>query len=591
MAALTLGEMELPLAINGAWSNMQTVYENAKRRLKKCSNFVKKMNLLKLKVSFFSAIFFFSLLSLAAEFEKGYVATSDSQATTIALQILSEGGNAVDAGVAAMFGLAVVQPFSTGLGGGGVMVVYCNNQAKAIDFREAAPLNADPKIYYQNLADFKVNSSIGWNSICVPGMIAGAAKALQIFGTKKLDEILQPVIKLAESGFPVSESLSKLFVKCYEHLEADNNSAAIFFPDWLPKRCGEKLTRPDLAFALKTIAVQGSDFFYQVEIADKIAGEMKAHNGLIRLPDLANYQAIVTGTIQQRYKQYELNTVAAPSSAGLALVELLKIVEQIDLKRYPLNSGEYIHIFIEAIKMALADRTKFLTELAEEKAIDFDVPLSQENILTKSKGLDSLFACTPSNIINSAVDIQSASQISVVDKDGNAISVAQTLNQFFGSGITLDEYGVLFNNTMNNFSREPNLKNSIKPGNRPLVSLAPTIVLLNNKPFLVIGGSGGERSISTMAQIFINIVEYNLSLEAAINSPRFSYNYYDDTIEMESRIQSEAIDFLKNLGHKILLKNSYDIYFGNIQAVLFDKNNLRFQSFSGIRQEEVVIYK
>jgi len=524
--------------------------------------------------------------------EIGFVAIPDSHATKIAKKILSEGGNAVDAGIAAMFTLTVVEPFSTGLGGGGLLIVHMNDkkETKVIDFREAAPLSVDAKIYYQSKDDFEFYSSKDWGSVCVPGIVAGASIALRTFGTKNIGQILNPVVELAEKGFPVSESLSKILTQYYDFLEKNNNTFSIFYPNWLPMNKGEIMTREDLALTLKLFANQGFEIFYHGEIADALVQEMQRNNGLIRSPDLSGFKAKLKQTVKKTYKEFEIHTVPLPSSAGVPIVELLKIFENIDLKNYPLNSGQYIHLFVEACKLVFEDRTKYLFTGINNSKINYEFPISNKNILQKSKVIDSLKVRSNDGIIVSHNDITNASHISIIDKFGNAVSISLSLNGNFGSGITLENYGVLFNNSMNNFSREPNNTLSINPDRRPPVSLAPTMLLLNQKPFLIIGGSGGERLISSLVQIIINVVEFNLSINEAMDSPRFFYNYYDHTIEMESRIESASIEYLKQLGHKVKLKKGYDVYFGNIQAVLYDLNKREYQYMNDMRKEGVIYF-
>jgi gamma-glutamyltranspeptidase / glutathione hydrolase len=527
-----------------------------------------------------------------ASSQMGLIATPDSQATKIATKILSQGGNAVDAGVAAMFALAVVEPFSAGLGGGGLIIVHMNNsnETKIIDFREVAPLNVDANVYYQSREEFEFYSSKDWGSICVPGFVAGADKALKNYGTMPIHDILSPVIELAEKGFPVSETLSQLLTKYYDFLEKNINTFSIFFPNWLPLEKDEIMTREDLAKTFRLLSDQGPEIFYQGEIANAIVQEMQMNNGFIRSPDLSDYKAVLDQTINKTYKGYKIHTAPPPSSAGVPIIELLKMLENFDLKKYPRNSGQYIHLFVEACKLVLEDRTKYLFGANDTTKINYEFPISDKNILNATKMIDSLKVRSNDSIIVSHNDIANASHISIIDKFGNAVSMSLSLNGNFGSGITLENYGVLFNNSMNNFSREPNKNISIKPRARPPISLAPTILMFNQIPFLVIGGSGGERAISTIGQIIINVVEYKLSLKEAIDSPRFYYNFYDHTIEMESRIESDAIEYLKELGHNVKLKKGYDVYFGNIQAILYDLNQREYQNMSDMRQEGVIYF-
>ena len=544
-----------------------------------------------LTILFMSFQFVFRLATGVSQ-EIGVVATPDSHATNIAKKILSQGGNAIDAGVAAMFTLALVEPFSTGLGGGGILLVYDNKKTNTtiIDFREAAPLNIDAKIYYQSKKDFEFLTSKGWGSICIPGMVNGANKALQTFGTKSFDQILNPVIELAEKGFPVSKSLSKLLTRYFSFLEADKNSFELFFPDWLPLNEGEVMERVDLALTFKLLVNQGTEIFYHGEIADKIVQQMQMNKGLISSSDLSQYQIELKQTAKQSYKAYEIHTAPPPSSAGEAILELLKILEKYDLKKFPLNSGQYIHLFAEACKLVFEDRSKHLSGGVDYSTKKSEFPVSDKHIAQAAMKIDSSKVRSNENIVVTHNDITNGAHVSIIDKFGNAMAISLSLNGNFGSGITLEKYGILFNNAMNNFSREASNKISINPGKRPPISLAPTILMLKEKPFLVIGGSGGERLISTLVQIILNIVEFKLSLHDAVASPRFYYNYYDHTIKMESRIDSDSIEYLKKMGHKVKLKNAYDVYFGNIQAVLYDLDKQNYQFMNDMRKEGVVYF-
>ena len=556
------------------------------------------MKLLNYHKSFFdfisillSVIFIlFSFCSVRAiTHQNEFVAVSDSFATKIAEKILSEGGNAVDAGIAAMFALTVVEPFTTGLGGGGFILIHNqhDNKTKVIDFRETTPISVDPDIYYQSREDFDFYSSKGWGSICVPGMVAGANEALTKFGSKSFEQILNPVIQVAEQGFLVSESLSKLFIKYYDLLEENRNTSETFFPNLMPMNKGEIMKRDDLALTFKLLSKKGAEIFYNGEIAEKIVSEMKSKNAMIRSPDLSEYTATIDSSVTINYKGFQIHTVPIPSCTGIGILELLKILAKMDIKKHSQNSGHYIHVFVEACKIVLEDRTKYQFQKTNSKKINYNFFLSEKNIKQVSQQIDSLSIQSNKNIIVSHNETRTASHISIIDKDGNAFSASLTMNNFFGSGIILEKYGVLFNNAMNNFSWEPNNNNSIKPGRRPQTSLAPIIVLKNKKPFLVIGGSGGERIISTLAQIIINILDFKMTLNEAIMAPRFSYNNYTNIIELESRIDSKSIDYLKKMGHKIKLMNAYDIYFGNTQSVMYDSANQEYSIMNDVRKEEL----
>ncbi len=527
--------------------------------------------------------------------DKGLVVTPDSIATLIAMDILDQGGNAVDAGVAAMFALSVVQPYASGLGGGGFMLIRMHQEGKiiVIDFREQAPQGIDPFIFYQDNEIFNIYTKYGSRSICIPGMVAGAEKSLTAYGTMTFKQVLQPAIDLAAEGFVVSEALANIITENYDLLESNRATSFIFLPDWFPLRAGEIQKRQDLAFTFNLLVLHGVKSFYQGDIATDIYDELRMNNGLIQLTDLQTYQPIIRNAIHGKYRNLDVFSVPLPSCGGLALIELLKILERFKLNEYSINSGPYIHFVAEATKQVFQDREEYY--LADPK---FD----SDNIqfVLSDNHIEKCYCKIDSNDVNPIInksmnrhnnESRNATHISIIDQDGNVVSISHTLNNFFGSGITIPKYGILLNNAMNNFSNITGRNNSLEPGKRPQTTLAPTILLKNQQPYLILGGNGAEQIISMLAQIIINIVDFNLSLDQAVLSPRFHYNYYDDAIEMETRIEANSIDYLKRLGHKVNLRQDFDVYFGSAQAILIDPNNHVYSAINDMRQEGVVYVK
>jgi len=538
---------------------------------------------------------FITKLVLAQIPETGLVSTPDSIASKIATDILEQGGNAINAGVAAMFVLSVVQPYAAGIGGGGLMLIRMNQNSNpiAIDFREQAPQSTDLAIFYQDNETFNMNTKHGYRSIGVPGMMAGAEKALQLYGTMTLSEILDPAIETAKHGFEVSEVLANLIIANYDLIESNRATSSIFLPFWLPINKGQTQVREDLAFTFELLSVHGTKVFYHGEIAQNICEQLKRNNGLVQLTDFQSYQPLVRQPIKGSYRNLDLVAVPPPSSGGIALIELLAILKKFNLKQYKLNNGPYIHIVAEAMKQVFQDREKYYMGDPKFDAIKPQSVLSDKHIEKRYHQIDSARVTPVLNqgMSRSNQESRNAAHISIVDRNGNTISISLTLNNFFGSGVTIPKYGILLNNAMYNFSRDSSKINSLKPGKRPQTSLTPTIMLKNNKPFLILGGSGAEKTISMLAQIIINIVDFQLSLNEAVNAPRFHYNYYDDAIEMETRIEADDIEYLKKLGHKINLKQDYDVYFGSAQAVLIDPDNHIYVAVNDVRQEGVVYIK
>ncbi|MDZ7336263.1 MAG: gamma-glutamyltransferase [candidate division KSB1 bacterium] len=524
----------------------------------------------------------------------GLVATPDSHATKIAYDILNQGGNAIDAAVAAMYALSVVQPYAAGPGAGGLMLIWSAKHQKPyfIDFREQSPQNVDPSIFYQDSLSFKIYTEYGYQSICTPGMVAGAAKALDLLGTMTTKDVLQPAFALASEGFAVSEALVNISTENYRIIESNRTTSALFFPDWFPLPKSQKQTRPDLALTLKLLATQGPHIFYQGEIANEIIDEIIRNNGLLQLSDFSNYEAKLRTPVQAEYKNYLIVSSPPPSSGGIALIELLKILEQVEISKHSLNSGPYIHLFVEAMKQVFDDRENYMIEASQFDGFNSQLLLSKQHIQGSIGQIDTASASVVIHPIDTedARESSNGSHISVLDKFGNAVAVSITLNGYFGSAVTIPKYGILLNNAMSSFSSQPGENNSIAPGKRPQTSLTPTIILKNNQPYLILGGNGAERIISTLAQIIINIIEFKLSLNDAILSPRFHYNQYEDKIEMETRIDAEVIDYLKKLGHKINLKTDYDDYFCNAQVILFDPTGQKIAG-SDVRQKGMVYVK
>ncbi|MDZ7317784.1 MAG: gamma-glutamyltransferase [candidate division KSB1 bacterium] len=528
----------------------------------------------------------FTITAAAQMSTGGMIATPDSHATRIAEQILQQGGNAVDAGVAAMFALGVVQPYATGMGGGGLMLIHrpSDQTATLIDFREQALQQIDPKIYYQDETAFRINTKSGPRSIAVPGMMAGATTALQLHGSKSLQEVVAPSIQLASNGFSVSHQLARMVEKYYDHLESNQITSQTFLPDWLPIEPGETMIRRDLAQTMKLITDQGEQAFYRGEIANQIIRELNSHDINIQAADLRNYKPQLTSALVARYRNYEILTAPLPARGGWALLTLLRILQAKNVGQFPLNSGPYVHIVAEAMRLVYTEQQRYLNGQVEEI-------LSDEQIARMASQIDTAGTIAlPKEMDSEREPILNGAHISVIDRQGNAVSISLSLGSPFGSAVTIARYGILMNNALIDFSPQPGTSNSLQPGRKPLTTLTPTMVLKNGQPFLILGGNGGEQTVSMLAQIIINVVDFHLSLDEAIRSPRFHYNSNNHTVEMETRIEASAIEYLKSRGHKINLRTDYDAYFGNCQAVMLAPAHSQFSAVNDIRQEREVYY-
>ncbi|OOF79238.1 gamma-glutamyltransferase [Rodentibacter caecimuris] len=501
--------------------------------------------------------------------KNGMVASEQAIATQVGVEILKQGGNAVDAAVAVGFALAVVLPNAGNIGGGGFMVLHNEKTGEdfALDFRETAPLKASRDMYLDANGQVEDGKSLFTHfAVGVPGTVAGMELALQKWGTMPLHKVLEPAIKLAEEGFPISQTLANLLDTEKEVLGKWQSSRKIFFKNDRTLAAGEPLIQKDLANSLKLIAKEGAKAFYEGEIAEKIVQEMKQHNGLISLEDMRNYQAIERRPIVGNYRGYKIVTMPPPSSGGIHLVQLFNMLENYPLNEFGANSAKTIHYLAESMKLAYADRSEYLGDPDFVK-----IPVSG---LTSKNYANSLIQNIRENYARPATEIKpgkpqpnesdQTTHYSVMDNAGNAVAVTYTLNLNFGSGIVAEGTGILLNNEMDDFSAKPGVANAfgliggdanaIEAKKRPLSSMTPTIVLKDNKPWLVTGSPGGARIITTVLQSISNTIDHNMNPAEAIVAPRIHHQWLPDELRIEEGISPDTLALLTAKGHKIKLK-------------------------------------
>ena len=467
----------------------------------------------------------------------------------------------------------VAEPNASGLGGGGFILIYLakNQEVVTIDYREMAPLKATPDMY-KLTPDGKVvdeEITVGHKAVAIPGTLAGLTLALQKYGTMSLKEVMAPAIRLAEEGYEVSKTMNGMMKENYEKLSKFPAAARIYLKDGLPYEVGDRLVLKDLAKTYRLIADKGPDVFYKGEIAEAIEKEMKASGkGLIAKEDLAAYKPAVRTPVRGTYRGYEIISMAPASSGGTHVIELLNILEGYDMGKMGHNSAESLHIMAEAMKRVFADQAKYMGDT------DFvNVPI--KGLLSKSyaeelrKGIsaDKAGEKVPAG---NPVPYESGgtSHLSVVDKDGNLVALTQTINYFFGSGVLVPGTGVLLNNEMDDFVPKPGTLNSIEPKKRPISSMSPTLVLKDGKPYLSIGTPGATRIISALPQILMNMIDYKMNIQEAIDAARI--HCMTGEISMESRIPKDVQQALINKGHKLSVRKDFDLYFGGAQGVLID---------------------
>nr|WP_024966491.1 gamma-glutamyltransferase [Pantoea sp. IMH] len=499
--------------------------------------------------------------------QQGMVASVDALATRVGVDILRQGGNAVDAAVAVGYALAVTHPQAGNLGGGGFMMIRtASGRTTAIDFREMAPVNASRNMFLdaQGNADSK-KSLTSHLASGVPGTVAGLALANREYGTLPLSRLIEPAIKLAADGIEVNQALADdLNVYGKEVLLTHANSKAIFYKqDGTPWQKGEKLVQRNLAHSLTLIAREGPDAFYKGEIADEIDKEMATHGGLIRKADLANYKAVERKPISGTYRGYEVFSMPPPSSGGIHIVQILNILENFDLAKMGFGSADAIQVMAEAEKYAYADRSEYLGDPDFVK-VPWQALTSKAYAKTLAQNID-VNKARPSSEIKpgnlAPYESDQTTHFSVVDKQGNAVAVTYTLNTYFGSGIVAGNSGILMNNEMDDFSAKPGTPNvygliggeanAVAPYKRPLSSMSPTIVAKEGKTWLVTGSPGGSRIITTVLQMVVNSIDFGMNVAEATNAPRFHHQWLPDQLRVEKGFSPDTLKLLEAKGQHV----------------------------------------
>ncbi len=507
----------------------------------------------------------------------GMVVSAHPQSSVTGVVILQNGGNAVDAAVAVEFSLAVCYPEAGNLGGGGFMVVRNSDGTKdVIDYREKAPLDATRDMYLDESGKIVENLSTETHLASgVPGTVDGMIKIHSRYGILNFRDVIQPAIELAEKGFPVTRGQAASLNRAREYFTGKNATAPAFVKDVSWKE-GDILRQPELAETLIRIRDLGRDGFYSGKTADLIVKEMNRGNGIITKTDLEKYSSVFRKPLMAKYKGYELTTVPPPSGGGITLIQLLGMVEPFPLRELGFHSGKSIHLITEAERRAFADRSEFsgdadfvnipVRELLnkkylEERMSDFAENKASSSVLIK--------AGDPP-----AMESEETTHYSVVDKYGNAVAATTTLNNTFGSGIVVEGAGFLLNNEMDDFSvkpGEPNIygltggtANSIEPEKRMLSSMTPLIVEKEGKLFLVAGSPGGSTIPTTVFQVLINMLDYNMNVSQAVDTGRFHHQWLPDWISIEKNsIDSLTINELKLMGHELRERTSI----GSVNAV------------------------
>jgi gamma-glutamyltranspeptidase/glutathione hydrolase len=494
----------------------------------------------------------------------GIVVSSERLASDVGLSILKAGGNAVDAAVATAFALAVTYPGAGNIGGGGFIVLHTKHgRVTTFDFREKAPLAASPTMFLDEQGKIRDDSNHqGILSVGVPGTVAGLELAHKRYGKLAWKEIIQPAVELAEQGFPMSRyksgNLENYRVKFLRY----PSSAKVFLkPDGTVYRPGELWRQPDLAATLKRIQHEGSADFYSGETAKLIVDFMRKNGGLITLDDLARYEAVERKPLHGKYRGYDVYAMGPSSSGGGVLLEMLNILEGYNLAGLGHDSAPYLHLLTEAMRSAYLDRARYLGDPEANPDMPVDMLISDGYAARLRKSI------APDKArISRAADVQTPGEghhtthLSVVDAEGNAVSLTTTIESWYGSAIVVEGAGFLLNNEMGDFNPVPGKTddqgqigtkaNEVAPGKRMLSNMCPTIIARDGKPFLIIGSPGGRTIPNTVLQVILNAIDFRMNIAEAIARPRIHHQWLPDVTDYEpGAFSADALRLYKMMGH------------------------------------------
>ena len=531
----------------------------------------------------------------------GMVVSVHDLASQVGVEILQAGGNAVDAAVATGFALAVVHPGAGNIGGGGFMLIrLADGKTHFLDYREKAPAAATRDMYLDSQGNvIKGASEVGYKSIGVPGSVAGMAYAEKKFGKLTLKQVIAPAIKLARDGYPLSWQEAKDLHT--SHLEDFPESRRIFQRNGDYYKQGEIFRQPDLARTLQRISENPGDFYHGA-LAHELAAAMQKGGGLITVEDLANYEIKEREPVHGTYRGFEIISAPPPSSGGTVLIESLNILEGYDLAKLESRSAQSIHLTIEGFRRAFFDRAEFMgdpdfskipvAQLLDKKyAAAWRETIAPERAsVSKDLKRPAIFSqleqyaeSHPPPVV--PPESNHTTHYSVVDAEGNAVSVTTTINDWFGSRVTADGLGFLLNDEMDDFSSKPGVPNAdgliqgvaneIGPGRRPLSSMTPTIVVHNGKAVLVLGSPGSSKIITTVANVLMGVVDYGMNIQEAVNAPRFHNQWLPDKLNVEQWFSPDTLATLGKMGYKVEIglhdSDEVEPYWSDAECIAIDE--------------------
>ena len=511
----------------------------------------------------------------------GVVSSSSAIASAAGIEILKKGGNAVDAAIATAFAMAVTWPTAGNIGGGGFLIYHgADGEATAFDFREKAPLAATRTMYLDEDENIRDNSNHdGLLAVGVPGTVAGMELAHQRFGSLEWEELLQPAIDLARDGMTISWTLHDSFKRRKPWWDRYPSSAKVFLKaDGTFYEPGDSWKQPDLAATLERIQKDGKDGFYKGKTARLIAEFMDRNGGIITLEDLEKYQAIEREPIRGSYRGYEIVSMSPPSSGGVVMVHMLNILEGFDLGNIGHNSALYLHLLTEAMRRAYADRANFLGDPDFNEDLPIATLTSKEHAAAQRATImmDHASASDPAKFAQ-LYESEETTHFSVVDKDGNMVSMTYTLERGFGTKAVVEGAGFLLNNEMGDFNARPGVTlddgtigtnaNQIRPEQRMLSSMSPTVVAKDGVPLFATGTPGGRTIINTTLQTILNVIDHKMNIAEALSAGRIHHQWLPDSTRIEKRMFSaDTLRLYEARGH--IMRNSSGI--GSAMAVYRD---------------------
>jgi gamma-glutamyltranspeptidase/glutathione hydrolase len=498
----------------------------------------------------------------------GMVVTRERHATEAGLQILKSGGNAIDAAVTVGLALAVTHPSAGNIGGGGFMLIrLADGRTTFIDFRERAPHGASHDMYLGPDGKPTRDSVLGYRAAGIPGTVRGLEYANKKYGKKAWAELVHPAVELASKGFPLSYGLAQS-LRSQREFERFAESKRIFQRDGKFYEAGEVFQQPDLARTLERIQKQGSRDFYEGETAQLLAKDMAAHGGLITVADLKGYTVHERATLTGAYKGYTILTAPPPSSGGIGILQMLGMLDGTGYEKGGAGSASTVHYMTEAMRRYFADRSEHLGD-----SDFFKVPtaslLDPKYIARRRDSIDPVRA-TPSSEIKAAVftgkESNETTHYTIADGEGNIVCVTYTLNGGFGSKVTATGLGFLLNNEMDDFAAKPGVpnmygliqgeSNSIAPGKTPLSAMTPTIVLKDGKPVLALGSPGGPTIINSVLEVIVNVLDFGMNVQDAVNWPRFHHQWLPDELRMEPGYSPDTVALLEQRGYTVKRVNA-----------------------------------